>query len=166
VTARDIGMPELLTADEVAAWLKTTRKAVYAKAERGTLAGATYVGRRLYFLRADLRAAHREHEFDETLVRSIPSPTRSIGYGPVTSRRIDSNDEPSRDALYATSVTPLIALLNLGQPVGSDERLSPLVPVSRPEPKGSRKIRLPRETRRLLASIASPDAVIPRSRGR
>ena len=54
MTARDIGMPELLTADEVAAWLKTTRKAVYAKAERGTLAGATYVGRRLYFLRADL----------------------------------------------------------------------------------------------------------------
>jgi hypothetical protein len=54
VTARDTGMPELLTADEVAAWLKTTRKAVYAKAERGTLAGATYVGRRLYFLRADL----------------------------------------------------------------------------------------------------------------
>ena len=54
MTARDIGMPELLTADEVAAWLKTTRKAVYARAERGTLAGATYVGRRLYFLRADL----------------------------------------------------------------------------------------------------------------
>ena len=54
MTARDTGMPELLTADEVAAWLKTTRKAVYAKAERGTLAGATYVGRRLYFLRADL----------------------------------------------------------------------------------------------------------------
>jgi hypothetical protein len=47
-------MPELLTADEVAVWLKTTRKAVYAKAERGTIAGATYVGRRLYFLRTDL----------------------------------------------------------------------------------------------------------------
>jgi len=54
VTARETGLPELLTADEVAAWLKTTRKAIYAKAERGTLAGATYVGRRLYFLRADL----------------------------------------------------------------------------------------------------------------
>ena len=54
MTAHDIGMPELLTADEVAVWLKTTRKAVYAKAERGTIAGATYVGRRLYFIRADL----------------------------------------------------------------------------------------------------------------
>ena len=47
-------LPELLTADEVAAWLKTSRKAIYAKAERGSLPGATYVGRRLYFLRADL----------------------------------------------------------------------------------------------------------------
>ena len=54
MTARETGLPELLTADEVAAWLKTTRKAIYAKAERGTLAGATYVGRRLYFIRADL----------------------------------------------------------------------------------------------------------------
>jgi hypothetical protein len=47
-------LPELLTPDEVAAWLKTTRKAVYAKAERGALPGATYVGRRLYFIRSDL----------------------------------------------------------------------------------------------------------------
>jgi hypothetical protein len=47
-------LPELLTADEVAAWLKTTRKAIYAKAERGSLPGATYIGRRLYFLQADL----------------------------------------------------------------------------------------------------------------
>ena len=47
-------LPELLTADEVAAWLKTSRKAIYAKAERGSLPGATYVGRRLYFLRTDL----------------------------------------------------------------------------------------------------------------
>ena len=47
-------LPDLLTPDEVAAWLRTTVKAVYAKAERGTLPGATRVGRRLYFLRADL----------------------------------------------------------------------------------------------------------------
>lgn len=47
-------LPELFTADEVAAWLHTTVKAVYAKAERGTLPGATRVGRRLYFLRAEL----------------------------------------------------------------------------------------------------------------
>lgn len=48
------GLPELLTADEVAAWLKTTRKAIYAKAERGHLPGATRIGGRLYFLRSDL----------------------------------------------------------------------------------------------------------------
>jgi excisionase family DNA binding protein len=49
-----LNLPELLTAEEVAAWLKTSRKAIYAKAERGSLPGATYVGRRLYFLRSDL----------------------------------------------------------------------------------------------------------------
>ena len=47
-------LPDLLTADEVAAWLKTTVRAVYAKAERGSLPGATRLGRRLYFVRADL----------------------------------------------------------------------------------------------------------------
>jgi excisionase family DNA binding protein len=47
-------LPDLLTPDEVAAWLRTTVKAVYAKAERGTLPGATRVGRRLYFLRSEL----------------------------------------------------------------------------------------------------------------
>jgi len=47
-------LPELVTPDEVAEWLKTTRKAVYAKAERGTLPGATYIGRRLYFFRSEL----------------------------------------------------------------------------------------------------------------
>src|SRR5258708_6882017 len=47
-------LPELLTADEVAAWLRTTRKAVYQKVERGILPGAWHVGRRLYFLRAEL----------------------------------------------------------------------------------------------------------------
>ncbi len=47
-------LPDLMTADEVGAWLKITRKAVYAKAERGTLPGATYIGRRLYFIRSVL----------------------------------------------------------------------------------------------------------------
>lgn len=47
-------LPDLLTPDEVAAWLRTSVKAVYAKAERGSLPGATRVGRRLYFLRAEL----------------------------------------------------------------------------------------------------------------
>jgi predicted DNA-binding transcriptional regulator AlpA len=47
-------LPELLTPGEVAAWLQTTVQAVYSKAERGTLPGATHIGRRLYFLRAEL----------------------------------------------------------------------------------------------------------------
>jgi excisionase family DNA binding protein len=56
VIARETGLPELLTAEEVAAWLKTTVKAVYARAERGTLPGALRPppGRRLYFVRAEL----------------------------------------------------------------------------------------------------------------
>lgn len=49
-------LPALLTPAEVAAWLKTTISAVYAKAERGTLPGATRLGRRLYFIRAELLA--------------------------------------------------------------------------------------------------------------
>lgn len=49
-------LPVLLTPAEVAAWLKTTISAVYAKAERGTLPGATRLGRRLYFIRAELLA--------------------------------------------------------------------------------------------------------------
>jgi excisionase family DNA binding protein len=49
-------LPELLTPQEVAAWLKTTVSAVYARAERGSLPGATRLGRRLYFLRAELIA--------------------------------------------------------------------------------------------------------------
>ena len=40
-------LPYLLTADEVAALLRTTRKAVYARAERGLLPGIVYDGRRV-----------------------------------------------------------------------------------------------------------------------
>jgi predicted DNA-binding transcriptional regulator AlpA len=47
-------LPELLTAEEVAVWLKISVKAVYAKSERGTLPGATHLGRRLYFVRSEL----------------------------------------------------------------------------------------------------------------
>ena len=49
-----VALPDLLTAAEVASWLRTTVKAVYAKAERGALPGVTRVGRRLYFLRTEL----------------------------------------------------------------------------------------------------------------
>jgi len=47
-------LPDLLTPAEVARWLKTSVKAIYAKAERGTLPGATRLGRRLYFVRDEL----------------------------------------------------------------------------------------------------------------
>lgn len=49
-------LPELVTPSEVATWLRTTVGAVYAKAERGSLPGATRVGRRLYFVASELRA--------------------------------------------------------------------------------------------------------------
>ena len=54
VVARSAALPDLLTPNEVAAWLKTSVKAVYAKAERGALPGATRLGRRLYFVRDEL----------------------------------------------------------------------------------------------------------------
>jgi excisionase family DNA binding protein len=44
----------LLTADETAALLRTSRKAVYAMAERGLLPGVTRIGRRLLVRRDDL----------------------------------------------------------------------------------------------------------------
>jgi excisionase family DNA binding protein len=48
------GWPSLLTASEVAAVLRTTRKAVYAMAERAQLPGVTRIGRRLLVRRDDL----------------------------------------------------------------------------------------------------------------
>ena len=44
----------LLTTGEVASVLRTSRKAVYAMAERGALPGVTRVGRRLLVRRDDL----------------------------------------------------------------------------------------------------------------
>ena len=40
-------LPMLLTVDEVAQALRTSRKAVYVMAERGQLPGVTRIGRRL-----------------------------------------------------------------------------------------------------------------------
>jgi excisionase family DNA binding protein len=48
-------MDELLTVDETAALLRTSRKAVYTLAERAALPGIVRVGRRLLFSRAALR---------------------------------------------------------------------------------------------------------------
>jgi excisionase family DNA binding protein len=46
--------PLLLTTDEVAAILRTSRKAVYAMAERAQIPGVTRIGRRLLIRRDDL----------------------------------------------------------------------------------------------------------------
>ena len=46
--------PLLMTADEVAILLRTTRKAVYAMVERGQLPGITRIGRRVLLRRSDL----------------------------------------------------------------------------------------------------------------
>ena len=44
-------LPPFLTVDEAAALLRTSRKAIYARAERGQLAGAFRDGRRLLIVR-------------------------------------------------------------------------------------------------------------------
>jgi excisionase family DNA binding protein len=44
----------LLTVDEVATFLRTTRKAIYVMSERGALPGAVRIGRRLLFGREAL----------------------------------------------------------------------------------------------------------------
>ena len=49
-----VAFPVLLTADETADLLRTSRKAVYAMAERGQLPGVTRIGRRLLVRRAAL----------------------------------------------------------------------------------------------------------------
>ncbi len=56
VPSAAVPLPDLVTAAEVAEWLDTTVGSVYSKAERGTLPGATKIGRRLYFFRAELLA--------------------------------------------------------------------------------------------------------------
>ena len=53
-TMNDHAMPVLLTTDEVATLLRTTRKAVYCMADRGQLPGKTRIGRRLLFSRRAL----------------------------------------------------------------------------------------------------------------
>jgi excisionase family DNA binding protein len=46
--------PLLLTVDETASLLRTTRKAIYALIERGQLPGVTRLGRRVLILRSEL----------------------------------------------------------------------------------------------------------------
>jgi excisionase family DNA binding protein len=55
-----LSLPYLITVDETASLLRTTRKAIYAMAERGLLPGALRLGRRLLVRRDELlRVVHR-----------------------------------------------------------------------------------------------------------
>jgi excisionase family DNA binding protein len=49
-----IELPLLLTPDDVASILRTTRKGIYAMIERGLLPGVTRIGRRVLIRRDDL----------------------------------------------------------------------------------------------------------------
>ena len=46
--------PYLMTVDETAVLLRTSRKAIYSMAERGAIGGVVRIGRRLLFRRDDL----------------------------------------------------------------------------------------------------------------
>jgi excisionase family DNA binding protein len=48
------GLPLLLTVDEAAALLRTTRSGIYAMAERAQVPGIVRIGRRLLFRRDEL----------------------------------------------------------------------------------------------------------------
>jgi len=51
-TTKPSSLPSLLTVDEAAAFLRTSRRAIYAMVERGQIPGVVRVRRRLLF-RAD-----------------------------------------------------------------------------------------------------------------
>lgn len=46
--AEQPGLPALVTPVQVASWLQTTVRAIYSKAERGSIPGTVKVGRRVY----------------------------------------------------------------------------------------------------------------------
>jgi excisionase family DNA binding protein len=61
-------LPALLTADEVAGWLRTSRKAVYALIEQARLPGVVRIGRRVL--------VREEALLDFLRQKSLPSPER------------------------------------------------------------------------------------------
>jgi excisionase family DNA binding protein len=50
----EVALPYLLTADDTADLLRTSRKAIYSMANRGELPGVTRIGRRMLIRRDDL----------------------------------------------------------------------------------------------------------------
>lgn len=54
IVSNSDGMPEMLTADEVAEFLRTSRKAIYSMVARGQLPEPCRIGRRLLFERLEL----------------------------------------------------------------------------------------------------------------
>ncbi len=48
------GIPVLLTTEEAASLLRTTRKAIYAMVDRGQIPGITRIGRRVLIRNTDL----------------------------------------------------------------------------------------------------------------
>jgi excisionase family DNA binding protein len=58
---RGTDVPSFLTAAETATLLRTSRKAIYAMAERGQLPGATRIGRRL-LIRSDILLDWLDHK--------------------------------------------------------------------------------------------------------
>ena len=67
-TTRQANLPVLLTADEVAEVLRTTRKAIYSQIERAQLPGVVRLGRRV-LVREDAL-------LDWLGQKSLPSPER------------------------------------------------------------------------------------------
>ncbi len=47
-------LPPFLTAEDAAALLRTSRKAIYTMADRGQIPGVTRIGKRLLFYRDDV----------------------------------------------------------------------------------------------------------------
>jgi excisionase family DNA binding protein len=68
MSAAVTSLPVLLTVDETADLLRTTRKAVYALVERGQLAGVRRLGRRVL--------VHRDELLDSLCEKRAPSPGR------------------------------------------------------------------------------------------
>jgi excisionase family DNA binding protein len=68
LAASDDGLPLLLTVDETAILLRTTRGAIYAMVARAQIPGLTRLGRRVLF--------HRDHLLDSLDQNRAPSSTK------------------------------------------------------------------------------------------